>query len=280
MQQYIAVVDGDKRQKALCEILKRQGLLARLFFLNNETVLTDLAQLGACKALVLPVPTTRNGETLNAPQLTPPLPLATVLSVLQPGTPVFTGGTAPCFAEFKNLNFCNLLAQEPLVLKNALATAEAALAIVITQTPHTVFKSNVLLLGYGRIAQYLAKYLKNLGAAVTVAARNEVARTKAATAGSTALTFEQAEVYLPHFNVIVNTVPQTVLFKRQLLKVSPGCLLVDRASKPGGIDYKAAEILRLNTVQALGLPGKYSPNSAAQYMAEAITARLKELSLI
>ena len=70
------------------------------------------------------------------------------------------------------------------------------------------------------------------------------------------------------------------MFKQQLLKVSPDCLLVDLASKPGGIDYKAAEILRLNTVQALALPGKYSPYSAAQYMAEVITARLKELSLI
>lgn len=278
MEKNIAVVDGDARQQALCSILRQQGMTAELIFLSDESVLPDLKLLADCRLLVLPVPTTRDGSTLNAPQLKAPLLLTRLLSALPAGATVFTGGAVPEAEAFKSLNFCDLLQQEPLVLKNALATAEAALAILIQTMPQTLFQSSILLLGYGRIAKFLAKYLQCLGAHVTVAARSEAARTAAETQGLRAVSFPEAEIHLNCFHAVVNTVPQPVLLQEQLLKLNQSCFLLDLASKPGGFDYDAARVLRLHTLQALSLPGKYSPFSAAAFMAEAIAQKRKELS--
>ena len=59
-----------------------------------------------------------------------------------------------------------------------MATSEAALAILIENTEKTLFGSNILIIGYGRIAKILAEYLKALKANVTVCARKEIAKTK------------------------------------------------------------------------------------------------------
>ena len=58
--------------------------------------------------------------------------------------------------------------------------------------------------------------------------------------------------------------------KEELEKIIPNALIIDLASKPGGIDFISAKKLGLNTIHALSLPGKYSPQSAAKFIEEAI----------
>lgn len=62
----------------------------------------------------------------------------------------------------------------------------------------------------------------------------------------------------------------------RLRELKPTCLLVDLASTPGGIDFKAAEKLGLNAQWALSLPGKVAPESAAQYLRDTLLAILME----
>ena len=61
-----------------------------------------------------------------------------------------------------------------------------------------------------------------------------------------------------------------MLDKDNLENVRKDALVIDLASKPGGIDFEAAKDLKLNTIHALSLPGKYSPLSAAEYIYETI----------
>lgn len=56
--------------------------------------------------------------------------------------------------------------------------------------------------------------------------------------------------------MIFNTVP-VLLFSRDILqRMDRSTLLIDLASKPGGVDFTAAAELQLKTIWALSLPGR------------------------
>lgn len=56
------------------------------------------------------------------------------------------------------------------------------------------------------------------------------------------------------YDVIFNTVP-SLLFDRPALKaLDKGTLLIDLASRPGGVDFNAAAELQIKTIWALSLP--------------------------
>lgn len=58
------------------------------------------------------------------------------------------------------------------MLRNAVPSAEGALAVGINATPIQMLGQKVLILGFGRIASQLALYLTAMGCEVTVAARS------------------------------------------------------------------------------------------------------------
>ena len=82
--------------------------------------------------------------------------------------------------------------------------------------------------------------------------------------------YSQLEENIEKADVIFNTVPQLVLDEKELQMVDKKCVIIDLASKPGGINFEKAKELNLETYWALGLPGKVAPRSAATYMAEKI----------
>ena len=47
-------------------------------------------------------------------------------------------------------------------------------------------------------------------------------------------------------------------------------MLIDLASKPGGVDFSAAKELGIHAVQALSLPGKTAPRAAAEIIKNTI----------
>ena len=56
------------------------------------------------------------------------------------------------------------------------------------------------------------------------------------------------------FDVIFNTVP-SLLFTRDVLKrIKKDTLIIDLASRPGGVDFSAAKELGLRVIWALSLP--------------------------
>ena len=82
--------------------------------------------------------------------------------------------------------------------------------------------------------------------------------------------FDKLKDSLNNYEIIINTVPILIFKKEELEEVHPKTLIIDLASKPGGIDFDTAQKLGINTIHALSLPGKYSPQSAANFIEEAI----------
>jgi len=77
-------------------------------------------------------------------------------------------------------------------------------------------------------------------------------------------------------DAIVNTVPALVITKDILEKARNDCFLLDLASAPGGIDFKAAEAIGLKVRWALSLPGKVAPMTAGDIIRRTIYNILEE----
>ena len=68
----------------------------------------------------------------------------------------------------------------------------------------------------------------------------------------------------------MNTVPALVLTAPQLSKVKGESIIIDIASKPGGVDFEYCRKKNISAKLCLGLPGKYAPMSAAGILMEVI----------
>ena len=143
---------------------------------------------------------------------------------------------------------------EELLIENAIPTAEGALAIAMEELPITIFGSKVLVTGYGRVAKTAAKTFSALGASVTVAARKYSDLAWAGFDGCKTEHISNLSSAVKGKDIIINSVP-SVIFDKSVLKNTKG-LIIDLASKPGGVDFEAAKELGSRVVWALSLPGK------------------------
>ena len=112
--------------------------------------------------------------------------------------------------------------------------------------------------------------LLGIGAKVYCEARKESDIAWIQAYGYNAIYLEKLNEKLNEFDFIFNTIPCLILDKNNLNLIKKDCLLIDLASKPGGIDFDEADRLHLQTVWALALPGKVAPETAAKYIYEII----------
>ena len=73
----------------------------------------------------------------------------------------------------ENKNCLDYSQKDAFTIKNAIPTAEAAIALAVQNNENMLFGSNCLVVGYGKIGKILSHYLKCLGANVTASARKE-----------------------------------------------------------------------------------------------------------
>ncbi len=163
-----------------------------------------------------------------------------------------------------------------LVVKNCIPTAEGALMIAMRERNETVYGSTVLITGFGNVAKAAAKLFSACGAEVTCAVRRKDAAAEAECAGYRSADISDPKVYADGNGIIINTVPALVINAGILEKLNISTLLIDLASKPGGIDFAAAEKLGIKCFHALALPGKVAPVTAGRYIAETVENIISE----
>ena len=143
--------------------------------------------------------------------------------------------------------------------------------------PITIHGARVLVIGFGRVGRLTAQRFAALGAKVSVAARkyDQLAWAQAMGLGTEHL--EQLAGWLCGYNLVINTVPARVLGRSELEDLRQDCLVLDLASKPGGVDLAAAGELGLTVIWALSLPGKVAPVTAGGAIKTTIYNMLREL---
>lgn len=164
---------------------------------------------------------------------------------------------------------------EEIAIFNSIATAEGLICDMIAGYPENLYKSSVLILGFGRCARTLADRLNGLGCQVTVCARNETALAAAYSLGSNTLTIDEFPQYAPQFNILINTIPSLIITKDILKRLTPDNYIYDIASLPGGVDFESAKLLGIHATAHLSLPGKYAPKASAEALFNFIMKELK-----
>lgn len=163
--------------------------------------------------------------------------------------------------------------RDSVAYKNAIATAEGAVAEAIIRSTINLCGSSSLVLGYGRCGKILADRLVQMYSVVTVMERKEELRAEAQGCGCRAVRF-QIPAFLQRegrkYDFVFNTVPAMVLDSRCLKLLNRNVTIIDIASKPGGVDYEYCRVHQMNAVNALGLPGKYAPKTSAEILLEVI----------
>lgn len=282
------IVGGDLRYVYLAGQLAEDGYKVIAVGFDNADLppcvagCTDVSQAIALgDAVILPMPISSDGKTINAPFSRSCLPLEQLYAAVDPTQPVFGGrGSADIVAAFerRGVTLYDILEREELTVANAVPTAEGALQLALEELPVTIDGSRALVVGYGRIGKILARMLTALGADVTVAARKPSDREWARVQGCTAV-HTAALHTLPPMDVVFNTAPSMLLTRAVLETFSPRALLIDLASRPGGIDFDAAARLHLKTIWALSLPGRVAPKTAGAIIGRTVLNILEEVTV-
>lgn len=235
--------------------------------------LSDIPEKADC--LILPLPVSADNIFLNTPYSDQKIPVAALKTAIKENA-VIAGGrvTEQISRIFGSVS--DYSQREDFAVSNAVPTAEAAVEIAMKNSEKTLYKSQTLIIGAGRISKALAKILHGFGADVTVAARKKSDLLWAEIFGYKSAEISELESFAGRADVIFNTAPALVLKSNVIDKLKPSAVIIDLASKPGGTDFEYAKKRNIKAFLSLSLPGKYSPVTAGEIIAQTILNILTE----
>lgn len=279
MKNKILVAGGDLRQVFLALSLSRE-YDTYIYGIQDDTYTEKLRKDDGetlYDAVILPIPVTNDGEMLFTPFSEKKITLSEISEKVGKGGIIFGGrfGISEKIFGEKGIETIDYLLREELSVMNAVATAEGALGIAMEESPETIFGNKILITGFGRIAKTLAKILVSMGADVTVCARKKSDIAWAEIFGCKGRDFSLLNEK-SDFKIIFNTVPTEIFTKEKLSLLNPSALIIDLASKPGGVDFESASSIGIKTIWALSLPGKVAPVTSGEIIAKTIRNILTE----
>ena len=281
----ISVIGGDLRIIRLIEMYIKDGVQIFSFghekYFNNKTIDKNLKicnnleeVISNSNIIISGMPLSKDKETVNAAFSDNIVKLeelkdAFIKEKRKLVKKFIAGGIPKDFYDTGIMNI-DLLEYEKLTILNAIPTVEGTIKIVIEEREETIFDSNVLICGYGRIGKILCDKFKDLGANVYCVARKEADLAWIREERYIPLTYKEIEKYGNKFDIIINTVPSLVIDKKELDCLKNNVLIVDVASNPGGINKEEAQAKGIKVITALGIPGKETPKTAAKFIKEII----------
>lgn len=279
---FFSVIGGDLRQIKLAGMLADSGYNVKCYgfenaFESDKRIIKshDLATaVSGANCIILGLPFSNDGVYINAPFAKEPILIEDLYNRISQSQLVVGGrlnDEAYKAAGHRGFKFIDYFEREELAVLNAIPTAEGALQIAMEELPITIHGSKSLVIGYGRIGRTLSHLLKAMGSDVTVSARKHSDFAWIKTFGYNSVkTSELSEVLNNKFDVIFNTVPVMILDSELLKLICKDCLIIDLASKPGGVDLNAAGGYGLKVIWALSLPGKVAPVTSGDIIKSAI----------
>ncbi len=282
-----AVCGGDERLVRLARLLLEDGHRVRLFALEGAP-LPEGARVcssapeavSGADCAVLPLPALSARGLLNAPLAAEPHCAGEIFGASRTGQVICAGMATDelrALADSAGARLFDYNAREEFQAVNAVATAEGAIGMLLRETERTLWGRSVLVIGRGRLGRALAPRLRALGAEVCVSSRTpgELAWTEAE--GCMAADTRALSGLMGGFDIVINTVPALVLTAARLAELPEEALVLDLASRPGGTDFEAARAFGLRALPAPGLPGKWSPETAAEAVRAAVYNILEEV---
>lgn len=290
MKNRYLVLGGDLRNVKLAGMLADDGNRVYSFGQDRSDEILDDGRIEKCTSLktamekaqviIGPVPFSSNEDFINAPFAHDKIMIDDLMKSNK--SKIFISGSIKDDLkkqlDEKYMEVIDIMKRDDLAILNTIATAEGTIEVAIKNTDKILQGSRVLILGFGRVGKIVANKFSKMSAIVTCAARkvSDLAWIKAY--GYNSLNINDMLYDLKEFDIIINTVPQTILRERELKHIDAEALLIDLASSPGGIDGKIAKSMGLNFIWALALPGRIAPSSSAKFIKDTVYTILEEMS--
>lgn len=290
MKNRYLVLGGDLRNVKLAGMLADDGNRVYSFGQDRSDETLDDGRIEKCTSLktamekaqviIGPVPFSSNEDFINAPFAHDKIMIDDLMKTNK-GKIFISGSIKDNLRkqlDEKYMEVIDIMKRDDLAILNTIATAEGTIEVAIKNTDKILQGSRVLILGFGRVGKIVANKFSKMSAIVTCAARkvSDLAWIKAY--GYNSLNINDMLYDLKEFDIIINTVPQTILRERELKHIDAEALLIDLASSPGGIDGKMAKSMGLNFIWALALPGRIAPSSSAKFIKDTVYTIIEEMS--
>ena len=269
----IAVIGGDRRLGVIADLYAKEGKECAVYALEGIDTgeATKAASLGSAlkgaKAVILPLPVSRDGKILNAPAAEDAPKISEIEDLAEDGA-LIMGGMIKA-TDFPTHKVYDYYAGEDLQLYNTLPTAEGALAIAMNELPTTIHGTKTLVMGFGRVGKALGLLLRGFGAELYIASRNPTEVAVCEIFGFKTVSYDDFKERIGEFKLIFNTVPKIILDKDLLSRIGDDVPVIDLATHPGGGDAEWAKALGKKLIWALSLPGKVAPVTAGEYIKKA-----------
>lgn len=251
----VLFLGGDERSVAAFYDLKKSGCKTGSIGLFKD----DNADYNDADAVVLPIPTTKDNKTVYCPLTDRTIYLDDVKKAVKDRLVI------TCKYDFGE-GCVDILKSDGFAYLNAVPTAEGAIAYAIENTPFTLWKSKVLVIGNGRVATVLRERLSAFGCHLTVSARKFKDFALLDTQNTEYINTADVCLNADKFDVIFNTVDAEIFPDPGKLKET---LLIDLSTR-GCIDYTAVKELNIKAVKLPGIPAKIAPVTAGNIYAKTL----------
>ncbi|MFF2155558.1 dipicolinate synthase subunit DpsA [Paenibacillus chitinolyticus] len=284
----VIFIGGDARQlEVIDKLIELDASVTLIGFDNLQKPFAGAAgkrlspeALEKADALVLPVVGTdeqgRVESIFSGNELTL---TADLLGSLPKHAVIYTGMAKPYLkqlCESQGLKLVELLERDDVAIYNSIPTAEGALMIAIQNTDITIHGSQSMVLGFGRTGLTMARTLQGLGAKVKVGVRKPEHFARALEMGFTPFYTRELYQEVANIDLLFNTIPTMIVTAQIITNIPHRAVLIDLASKPGGMDFRFAEKRGIKAMLAPGLPGIVAPKTAGRILANTLSQLMVE----
>lgn len=279
----VLVLGGDTRYLEIIESLSSKYSVTLVgyknTYINNRVKNVDIDDIdvGAYDVIIFPINGVMDKDLISCRFNNNPIKLSSDFLVgSKENVLIFSG--------IPTNNLCNMLEiadrdciymmkDKNVIRENAVPTVEGIIADVINNTEITLNNSKVLVFGYGNIGSLLTNYLRMLGANVSVAIVSDKDRCDLDKIGvSNFFSYDRNKLIqeIGSSDVIINTVPKTVIDDNFIKYINKDAYVLDVASHPYGIDQDVLAEYFIKSKLYLGIPGKVAPKTSGKILTKKI----------
>ncbi|MGE5456611.1 MAG: dipicolinate synthase subunit DpsA [Ignavibacteriales bacterium] len=275
----ILIIGGDIRYLYLIEKLREHNFDIDVLgyektsysMLNVNKITLDELNINNYDFIFLPVSSIDNEGNIKAEFSDKEINLSKVnFNILKEKAYIIAGIKTKFMEELNIKNVIYFMEDDDIAIYNSVATAEGVIMKIIENTNYTIYGSNILVLGYGRCGETISRYLKSLGARVSVLVRDNKNYAKAEILGYNPYKIAELDNHLGEFNVIINTIPNLILDKEKINLIDSNAYLLDIAST-NGFDMEYAIKNGIKIEKFMSIPAVIAPASAAPIIFDKIS---------
>lgn len=148
--------------------------------------------------------------------------------------------------------------------------------LAIQNTKFSIFGSEILICGFGRIGKLLADRLSVFGCGITCSMRKASDAAFCGALGYKCIFTDEISKIAEKCDIVFNTIPHTVIDEEVISRMKPETVIIELASKPGSISAESAEKHGIKVIDGGSLPGRFSPLTAGEIYGRTIENILKE----